>query len=283
MEKIKIAHISDLHFSNVCLSPLQFFSKRWIGNLNLVLRRKREFDYELLNNLVDLFQQNHVDFVLITGDLSTTGRKKEFRQAKAFIKEFEDRGLKVFAIPGNHDHYTMRGWKQKLFYDFFYDASLKEDGVTAIDLNSSWTLVALDTALATPITSSRGLFSEKLEHNLSSVLSSISSNRNVLLINHFPLFEHDHPSKIMERAPRLRELLKRFSNVQLYLHGHTHSHCIADLRSNGLPIIVDSGSTAHSSRGTWNLLELSAQQMKIQSFKKIFEPFSNHSWSLSHG
>ena len=283
MEKIRIAHISDLHFSNICLSPLQFFSKRWIGNFNLLFRRKAEFDEANLKALPELFIKHRIECVLITGDLSTTGQKKEFARAKDFTQSLRTQGLKVIAIPGNHDHYTMRGWKSKLFFDFFPDAQLKKEGISVIPLNRSWTLVALDSAVATPLASSQGLFSEELEQNLFSALSSIPHDRHVLLMNHFPLFAHDHPSKTMQRSLQLRELLKKFPNVELYLHGHTHAHCIANLRANGLPIIVDSGSTAHRLRGTWNLLELSDAMVNIQAFKNISEPFTTHSWSLGHG
>lgn len=283
MEKIRIAHISDLHFSNICLSPTQFFSKRWIGNFNLLFRRKAEFDKESLKALPEFFCKQGIDFVLITGDLSTTGQKREFAQAKDFIQSLRSQGLKVVAVPGNHDHYTMRGWKSKLFFDYFPDDQLKKDGVSVIQLTNSWTIVALDSAVATSLNSSQGLFSEGLERNLFSVLSSICAKKHVLLMNHFPLFEHQHPTKTLQRSSHLRELLKKFPNVKLYLHGHTHSHCIANLRANGLPIIVDSGSTAHRLRGTWNLLELSDNMVNIQAFKNKSEPFATHSWSLANG
>jgi 3',5'-cyclic AMP phosphodiesterase CpdA len=283
MEKIRIAHISDLHFSNICLSPTQFFSKRWIGNFNLLLRRKAEFDKASLNALPDLFAKHRIDLVLITGDLSTTGQKKEFAQATEFIQSLKSQVRKVIAIPGNHDHYTMRGWKSKLFFDYFPDPQLKKEGVSVIPLTNSWVLVALDSAVATSLNSSQGLFSEELESNLTSALSSISPDRHVLLMNHFPLFAHQPPTKTMQRSSQLRELLKKFPNVKLYLHGHTHSHCIANLRANGLPIIVDSGSTAHRLRGTWNLLELSDAMVNIQAFRNMAEPFTSHSWSLRDG
>lgn len=275
---MRIAHLSDLHFSTISLSPLQFFSKRWIGNFNHIFRRRNLFSYEPLEDLVEIFRSAHVDLILITGDLSTTGRKEEFRQAKVFCYPFEKFGIKVFALPGNHDHYTKRGYRKKHFYDYFYDKRLKTEGITSFDLNCGWSLVALDTALATALNSSRGLFSHELEERLLSLLSSFPKDRHILLANHFPLFGHEQASKILERAPYLRELLKQFPNVRLYLHGHTHAHCVADLRANGLPIIVDSGSITHRDRGTWNLIDLQPQGIKIRAFKNVTEPFGEHTW-----
>ena len=40
---LRIAHISDLHFAKLSLNPFQIFSKRFIGNANSLLSRKKVF------------------------------------------------------------------------------------------------------------------------------------------------------------------------------------------------------------------------------------------------
>jgi 3',5'-cyclic AMP phosphodiesterase CpdA len=276
----KIAHLSDLHFSHISYSVAQFCSKRWLGNLNYLLKRKRYFDYFQLEQFPKIIRENKIDLIVITGDLTITGELKEFDKARDFIRKCEKSGAQVLVIPGNHDHYTQRGWKKKIFYDVFPNEGLRKEGITKIALNKHWTLVALDTAIATTLTSSRGRFSKEMEKNLEVILSSIPSTHHIILANHFPLFAHEHISRTLERASDLRALLKRFPRLSLYIHGHTHGYCVADLRSNQLPIIADCGSTTSAKRGSWNLIHLSTDALMIQAFEHIHQPFFSRSWNL---
>ncbi len=269
---IRVAHISDLHFASPSFSPLQFFSKRWIGNFYQMFTRRKHLDTAPLAHLADLFTSMKVDYVLITGDLTTTSQTKELRQAADFVERLKMQGLQVITIPGNHDHYTRRAWKKKKFYNFFPDYSgngysLKEDGVAIIPLREGWSLIALDTAFASSLTSSQGHFHPKIQTALHKALSALPAHENILVINHFPLFEQEKPQKSLLRAAELRTLLSAFPNIRFYLHGHTHTHCMADLRPSRYPIILDSGSISKRRDGSWNLLELKEKGASVQSFR----------------
>lgn len=276
----RLAHISDLHFSKVTWSPSQFFSKRWIGNLNLIVARKNAFDPEGLTTLFPIFHERNVDAVLITGDLSSTSQEEEFRMAKQFIENLQSEKFNVFTLPGNHDHYTKGAYRQKRFYQFFNTSyasgtdplsslSLKEDGMTAAYFGHGWWLFALDTALATSLLSSNGYFSAELEQKLEKALKEVPEGHNVILINHFPIFANESRRKSLLRREALQRLLERFPKVKLFLHGHTHRHCIADLRNSNLPIILDSGSAAQKSSGTWNLIDIKADGCDVEAFKNV--------------
>lgn len=274
----RLAHISDLHFSKLTWNPSQFFSKRWLGNMNLAFARKHTFDPDGLTSLLPVFQERNIDAVLITGDLTSTSHEKEFALAQEFIETLRKEKLKVFTLPGNHDHYTRKAYKKKLFYQFF-DASytaltdpvsslnLKEDGLTAAYFGHNWWLIALDTALATSLLSSNGYFSAELEHKLEIALNDLPDDHSVILINHFPLFATESQRKSLLRREALKKLIERFPKIKLFLHGHTHRHCIADLRSSNLPIILDSGSTAQKNGATWNLIDITPQGCDIEVFR----------------
>jgi len=278
---LRIAHISDLHFSKPTWNISQFFSKRWIGNLNLLLTRKREYEHERLFPLPELFKSASIDHVLITGDLSTTSLEREFDKAADFVDKLKQAGLSVFAIPGNHDQYTQKAYRDSLFYQFF-DASfskedepeqkwnLKEHKIAVKKLNNNWWLLLLDTAIATPLLSSRGFFSVEAEKNLEAVLSEIPRNDNVILANHFPFFKGESDRVGLIRSEQLQAKIRQFPQIKLYLHGHNHRHCIADLRSSGYPIVLDSGSTPHRSRGAINLIEISKEgcDVKVLQWKR---------------
>ncbi len=268
---IRIAQISDLHFSKFSLSPTQFFSKRWLGNLNLLLNRAKEYVNERPLSLIPLFKEKGITHVIIAGDLTTTSSKQEYKIAKEFVDALKEAGMTVFAIPGNHDHYTKKADRTKVFYENFPSPkrkpfSISDHGVTSLPLTDGWHLVLMDTTYASPLTSSNGYFSPIIEQNLKKLLTKINPEENILLVNHFPFFQHDTRRRRLIRGEKLREIIASHPNIQLYLHGHTHRRTIADLRPNGLPLILDSGSTGHH-YGSWNALELSATSLNLTVHK----------------
>ncbi len=327
----RFAHISDLHFFKLQWNPLQFFSKRWLGNLNLLFHRKNALVPDGLTTLFPVFHEKKVDAVLITGDLTTTTHEDELLLAKRFVDCLKAENFKVFTLPGNHDQYTKKAFREKTFYQFFdaeygsektlihrgvqnlangnvgasdlqqaqrlakqslcnhkLDAdsckdedadeasgqllnhdvyNLKEDGLTSTYLGHEWWLMALDTAVATSWFASTGYFSPELEQKLEKALQEIPSNHRVILLNHFPIFSNESPRKRLIRKEALKKLLERFPKIKLFLHGHTHRQSIADLRSSGLPIILDSGSTAKKEGGTWNLIDINASGCEVEVFE----------------
>ena len=88
---MKLAHISDLHFSKFCFSPLQLLSKRWLGSANMLVGRQRTYVNKKPFTLPDLLKKEGVSHVLITGDLTTTSRASEFLIAKRLTSELEKR------------------------------------------------------------------------------------------------------------------------------------------------------------------------------------------------
>lgn len=275
---LRLAHISDLHFSKLSWDLSQFTSKRWLGNLNLLLKRKHTFAPEQLTNLFPLFHERKVDAVLITGDLTSTSHEAEFALAQQFIQSLQQENFKVFTLPGNHDHYTKSAYQKKLFYQFFnplYSSqtdpisslSLKDDGLAAVCLKGGWWLIGLDTAIATSLLSSNGYFSAEIEQKLEKTLREIPTDQSVILINHFPIFANESDRKSLIRKEALKKLLESFPKVKLFLHGHTHRHTIADLRSSNLPIFLDSGSAAQKHDGTWNLIDITVNSCDVEVFK----------------
>jgi len=274
---IKIAHISDLHFYKTHYHPSQFFSKRWIGNINAMFLRKKVFKPDQIWLLPDFFEKLKIDYVVVSGDISSTSLKEEFALAKKIFDEFHKKGIKTFIVPGNHDHYTKKAHRDKLFYDFFKQDgsnkiekkfSLKKDGVEAKFLKDGWWFVGLDCTLATSLTSSRGVFSKEIENNFIEVLRDIPKEDFIILINHFPFLKSPVKRKELVRSDYLLKIIQENPNIKIYLHGHTHHHAILDLRDKNLPIVLDSGSSSHNFLGKWNLLEID-QNINVSVFEWI--------------
>src|SRR5919198_2043877 len=76
-EGFRIAHFSDLH----CGSP--------------------HFQADLLERAIEEISELHPDVVVISGDLTTDGYKREYEQAHEFVDQIDCEDLIV--IPGNHD------------------------------------------------------------------------------------------------------------------------------------------------------------------------------------
>ena len=229
---LRIAHISDLHFAKSCWNLSQFFSKQWLGNVNLVFARKRDYLQERLYSLPELFKSLRIQHVIISGDLSTTSQHEEFIMALKFIDSLKEKGFEIVTIPGNHDQYTKKAYKNKWFYDYFPSSfgaidtyNLKEHGVTAKQLNDQWWVVALDTALATSLFSSRGLFAEPIEAKLKKLLNTLPENARVILVNHFPFFQNSTPRVRLDRGTELRHAGTRCFHCRAL--GAGWRHCAA--------------------------------------------------------
>jgi 3',5'-cyclic AMP phosphodiesterase CpdA len=255
-------------------NPLRLFSKRILGNLNWILKRKAAFSHNQLDSLPDLFTELKVDLILWAGDFTTTALTEEYEKAVTFVSKFSQDWI---AIPGNHDHYTYRSNREKHFYRFLSNKrksiahrvdffNLKEHGIEVHCIAPHWWILALDTARATNPYSSRGLFTEKLEVYFQEILQMLPSSESVICLNHYPFFQQDDSRRNLERGEHLQTLLQKSPQIRLYLHGHTHRHTIADLQPSNLPILLDSGCPVQEKEGTWNLIDLLPNYCEVMGF-----------------
>jgi len=266
---MRIAQVSDFHFTRLTWNPSRLFSKRILGNLSWLFSRKNNFSSDQLEPLPQIFSKLGVDLVLLGGDFTTTALSSEFEIAEQFIKKIKQPWI---AIPGNHDHYTKRAYRTHRYYNYFSNSTpegpyrLAEHGLEIHILSPEWTLIAMDTAHATSLISSAGLLSLQLETHLEKALQSISSS--TLLFNHYPfLSNNDKPRHSLQRGEALEKLLTRHPKVRLYLHGHTHHRAIADLQPSNLPVVLDSGSAAQSHDGSWNLIDLGSSGCTVTGYR----------------
>jgi 3',5'-cyclic AMP phosphodiesterase CpdA len=194
---------------------------------------------------------------------------EEFKRAAEFVSRIEQPWI---AVPGNHDHYTYRSYRKKLYYKYFANKtpdrfSLLEDGVEGHRISPRWWVVALDTSRPTHPASSEGLLTEEAEKKLEQLLGEIPQGDFAVLFNHYPFFQNDAPKKRLLRGEALEALIRRHPRIRLYLHGHTHRHTIADLQPNGLPVILDSGSCAQGPKGAWNLIDLNEKGCDVTAYR----------------
>ena len=98
MKQVKFLHTADLHLD----SPM-------VGLRHLpkaIFQRLQESTFKALKNITDAAISHNVDFVVIAGDLYD-GEDRSIRAQAVLRNEMgrlAARGIKVFAIHGNHDH-----------------------------------------------------------------------------------------------------------------------------------------------------------------------------------
>lgn len=265
MHSIRIAHISDPHFASITYNPNQFFSKRWLGNCNLILFRHKTYQTNHLSYLPELFTSLNVEVVAITGDLTTTSLDKEYNKAKIFVDSFKERNMTTIVLPGNHDMYTKESEKRKRFYHYFPSRASKSK-VEIKKLKEGFWWIGLDCAYASNLFLSNGKFTTDIENTLKYSLEQIPSQDCIIMGNHFPLFSTGNMRHDLSGAKRLQSLLKYYPNVKLYLHGHDHIPYLIDKQNEGFPLVFNAGSVSHLPEGSFYLLELSKESCQWQHF-----------------
>ncbi len=274
---LRIAHISDPHFTKVTYSPLQFLSKRWMGNFNYLLFRKKRYQTEHLWTLPHLAASLKVDSVFITGDFSSTSLDEEFTEGKQFAESFQEKGLPTYIVPGNHDCYVRKVQDSRHFFSFFTSDDLKENRVELRSLGKGWSYIGLDCAVAAPPFCAYGEFFESTENTLKALLNSLPASERVIVGNHFPLYPHNRRFHDLRRADALQNLLKQFPQVKLYLHGHDHGPYIIDRQNEGLPLVLNAGSCGHKPNGTFYLIELADNSCLVESLRYLKDQ-DGYSW-----
>jgi len=274
MKPIRLAQISDFHFTKITWNPLRLFPKRFLANINWLLNRKNNFSKEQIEAFAKCIKPLQIDRVLLGGDFTTTALLSEYALAKKFVKQLPAPWI---AIPGNHDHYTYRSYREKHFYRYFSNKrqinhkvdffTLADHKVEAHMLSSHWWLIALDTAVPTNPYSSAGLFSERQEEYLEEILAALPKEASLLLFNHYPFFQNDIEKHSLIRGDCLEKILKKEGRIKAYLHGHSHRHTIANLQPSHLPVILDSGCAADSQHGSWNLLEIDDEKLTVDVYR----------------
>ena len=154
----RLLHIADLHFWSVVWNPFALVSKRFLGNLNVLLRRGRHFPLQRAEPFADYVASRGIPAVLLTGDFTSTATETEFRMAREFVDGLMRRGLEVSVMPGNHDVYTFRAAQTGRFEHHFAQY-LPSNGYPAMQMLPGGTSLVLVPTVCPNLISSAGRIS----------------------------------------------------------------------------------------------------------------------------
>lgn len=220
----RLAHLSDIHFGKIAHE-------------------------RVVPAILDEVNQQGLDLVVISGDLTQRARTHEFEAARAMIDAFE---APVLVVPGNHD---VRAWWHNPFERIFHSASrfrkfigdettphFVRDGLAVFGLNS-----------AHGLTIKGGKIRPRHLDRMQTFFSMQPAEAfRVLVVHHHltklkALGKHD----VASGAKHALEVAGA-CNVDLLLCGHLHVSHVGHVETDverGHRLVIASAGTATSSRG----------------------------------
>jgi len=220
----RMLQVGDLHFWEVVTNPLKLLNKRFLGNLNVILRRGREFAMERAEPSITALAECDVDHVLFTGDFTSTSTEEEFARARAFVDAVRARGMETWVLPGNHDVYTFESARAKRFEKHFRGLT-PPSGYPALMSLPGGTPVILAPTVRPNVLASSGCITPEQTEAVAALLKQVTGP--VLVAAHYPLLNQTDGyrltrSRRLAGAEELRKTLAASGKQVLHVAGHTH-------------------------------------------------------------
>jgi 3',5'-cyclic AMP phosphodiesterase CpdA len=260
-----LAHLSDPHLGPLpSIKPSELLSKRGLGFLNWLRKRRAIHRPEVLAAIVADLRAQHTDHVAVTGDLVNLSLSSEFARGRAWLERI-GATAEVSYVPGNHDCYVRAsvGLTERHWGDYMRgDAG---EGFPYVRRRGPVALIGLSTSLPTlPLAATGRLVGDQLSR-LDEILSKLGQDGlfRVVLIHH-PPFDIANRFRRMTDAPGFREVLRR-GGAELVLHGHLHEASVKWLAGprNLVPCVgVPSASAApdrEDEPAAYNLYEIEGE------------------------
>ncbi|MBN1233357.1 MAG: metallophosphoesterase [Candidatus Coatesbacteria bacterium] len=241
---MRVLHISDLHFHVYDMPLNSIFTKRLAGQLNLYLRRRLKFKNNLTRERLEKIFKEDWDYIILTGDLTTTSQEKEFSLSLDILGELYEKG-KLIVMPGNHDYYLKTS--EGLFYKYFLkNSSDEEKSFKKYFLYENVTLICLNMVKPNPLIYASGEMNDYTIRMLQKEMFELTCRKKEIWIaGHFPvIYPHDYRIPKRRSLPSNQRLVLeswfKAYNVRFYFHGHEHHDWI--IGTNYGTSYINSGS-----------------------------------------
>ena len=296
--------LGNLETSIYIASDIHLYSNNLIGenNVNCVKEkftsdgRVQEYDYELVNSLVNEVNKNKPEFLVISGDLSFNGERDSHLELVKLLDKIED--TKVLVIPGNHDTYSLNSFSclnyevttidsitsdefKTIYKDYGYSNAYscdKESLSYIYEISEDKWLMMLDTNQS----------KYNYEYNMNIVSGNINedtykwmeenlkyayqNNIEVISVSHHNLLVHNPLFKTSYTLFNNEEIINLFTkyDVKLNFSGHLHIQSIQDTKMNKKKFYdISSGSLLDYSN-RYGILDIYNNYLKYESRKINF-------------
>ncbi len=217
-----LAHLSDPHLGPLPTpNPIELLSKRGLGYLNWLRKRRAIHRPEVLAAIVADLKRQGADHIAVTGDLVNLSLTNEFAPSRAWLDALGS-PADITLVPGNHDSYvrSAAGLPKRHWGDTMRgDAG---ESFPFVRRRGPLALIGLSTSLPTlPLAATGRLVGDQLAR-LGDTLTQLGKEKlfRVILIHHPPIPNVNYFRR-MSDAPALREVLRQHG-AELVLHGHLH-------------------------------------------------------------
>ena len=257
-----LAHVSDVHLAPLpAPRPSELISKRGLGYLNWLRKRRSIHRADMLAALVADLKSRAPDHIAITGDLVNLSLASEFALARDWLDALGEPRDITF-VPGNHDAYVRQA---KTFAERHWSAFMCGDARESFPFvrkRGPVALIGLSTSLPTlPLAATGRLHSGQLAR-LGALLHDLKREQmfRVVLIHHSPVAGTNLFRRLAD-AEACRAVLREHG-AELVLHGHHHEASLHWLAGPQLriPVVgVPSASGApggHEDPSGYNIYEI---------------------------
>lgn len=284
---MRIAHLSDLHLLSLDgVRWPEFVNKRWIGGLNLLVKRSRHHHTHVFQAMVQDINAQAMDHVVCTGDLTNLGLAAEFRFARTCFDGLALGPAGVTVIPGNHDTYVTEA--PRLFRDFFaeycrpdpdWEAAVtprargrasEEPVWPTVRVRGDVAIIGLRSAVPTPWFTAYGRLEAAQLERLRTVLTSreLAGKLRLVLVHHPPAGAVARHRLRGLRGWRALARILGETGAELVLHGHEHRdlrHDIAGPAGQRIPVLgIQSGSyhgLHHEHTARYRIFDISTRDL----------------------
>jgi 3',5'-cyclic AMP phosphodiesterase CpdA len=264
----RLAHVTDPHFRGFAgARPGQFFNKRLVGALNIVVNRRRKHRMELLEAMGRDLRARAVDHLAVTGDLGNISLEGEWQVARRWLEAQGD-GEASTVIPGNHDAYVaevVEGRSFERIFEPYQRADLRRGGETYpfVRLRGDVALIGVNSCVATGDLGAWGRIGEAQLARLEALLTApeVARRTRVVLLHHPPVVHRPGEDRNLRDRAALVALLGR-TGAALVLHGHDHrdEHAVIDGPGGAKIPVVGAGSASYAGkpehRARYNVYEI---------------------------
>lgn len=256
--ELKIAVASDLHYSSSSeeLERTNDDEIFWYANRRAAMEEESAFIIDAF--LKQCAEDDSVDYVLIAGDLTDSGKRRaeDHRAVAAKLRAFEETtGKAVFVINGNHDASETNGTSfaefKEIYSEFGYDKALtsrEEDCSYTANLGDKYRLIALDSNSPSKSTED-GMTADKLRWVKNQTEQAKKDGRYPIVMMHHNLLDHMPMQRIISR-----NFIVKFHNttaslfadwgVKVVISGHEHCSDVASFTSAAGNVIYDFATTS---------------------------------------
>ena len=223
-----IVHLSDIHVWHFTRNIRDWYGKRAVGLLELLLGRARRFPRERLADVVERVRSLRPDHVLITGDLTTTSLPVEFENARRALEPLlADRDPdRVTILPGNHDRYTTKAVRERWFERYFGEFQPQPEFPWLRWLDEQTAILGLDPTRA-HLTARGRLRRDQLERAGRLLEAAQVRPARLIVACHYPVaapprYRRELARKSLVGARELKDWLATIGQ-HVYCCGHVHA------------------------------------------------------------